>query len=343
MGKKSLNKHESLVAKQISRSLEELGVKCKHMKTEKAPQITTFYYNLAESKMISKVNEKTMDVVRDQLKVKLDLTRGAPPYSFAVTMTNKKRTGVMLKKLKQPVAGRALAVNVGKDIKNHDVIIDFGKVNHMLVAGTTGSGKSVFVNVLLAALYQQYNQGDFELWLIDPKRVSFIPFKGVSNAKIVTEFEGAVQLLQDMVGVMERRYTYMEQNKITDQNVFTPVFIVVDELAELMLTNREACEANLIRLLQKARQANIHLILATQRPTVDIVSGAIKAQCDTRVCLKMASAKDSTTVLDNGAAYKLLGHGDGIIKFPYDVGHKRFQSAYVSEEEIKNILKSACV
>lgn len=341
--KKKTSKHESLVAKQIRSSLKELGVDCKLMKTEKAPQITTFYYNLAESKLISKVTEKTMDVVRDQLKMKLDLTRGAPPYSFAVTMTNKKRAGVMLKKLKQPVAGHALAVNVGKDIKNHDVIIDFGKVNHMLVAGTTGSGKSVFVNVLLAALYKTYSSLEFELWLIDPKRVSFIPFKGVTNASIVTEFEDAVQLLQNMVEVMERRYTYMEQRGITDQNVFTPIFIVVDELAELMLTNREACEANLIRLLQKARQANIHMVLATQRPTVDIVSGAIKAQCDTRVCLKMASAKDSTTVLDNGAAYKLLGHGDGIIKFPYDVGQHRFQSAFVSEEEIKNILKSACM
>lgn len=327
------------IGDKMANQLEGLGIACKLKATKKSPQLTTYYYNLVDSRKIGKVNEKLIDIIRDYNKRDITLTRGGT-YSFSLSLTNKKRSSLTYQQLKQPehVTGN-INVAIGRDLNNKEVTLDFGKINHLLIAGTTGSGKSVLLNAILAAIVDTTHYSDFDLKLIDPKRVSFVPYKGLRNAEIITETEEAVNMLDHMIEIMENRYTYMEKNAITDKNVFKPIFIVVDELAELMLTMREECESTLIRLLQKSRQANMHVILATQRPTVDVVSGLVKAQCDTRICLKMASAKDSTTVLDKGIAYKLLGGGDGYIKYPYECGERRFQTAYVSDETLARIIE----
>lgn len=311
-----------------------MGIQVKLAKTVESPRFTTYYYNMQDPLQILKLKDKHVDVIRDFNKV--NVVYGHPEgYSFSLMIQKKKVSTLKVSKLKQPkIQSPHIKVNVGLDLLNKDVILDFDKTNHLLVAGTTGSGKSAFINTILYTLIRAVDQEDYELKLIDPKRVSFNAFKSLKNVELITETEQASDLFTQLIKLMEFRYKYMESHGETNKNIFKPTFVVVDELAELMLVDRANCEDKLIRLLQKGRQANIHIILATQRPTTDVISGLIKAQCDTRVCLKMASAKDSITVIDKGIGQTLLGRGDGFIKYPDKPDEIRFQTALVTDAAI---------
>lgn len=300
-----------------------------------SPQLTTYCFNLKDSRCIRNVNQRAVDVIVDYLKKPVELHKGGS-YSFTLSIAKEVPDLVDFKKIEQPKnSGKSIKIIVGQDVNNKPLTIDFNKVNHMLVAGATGSGKTVFVDAMLNALIKSVPNAEFDLKLIDPKRVSFNAYKNIANVDLITEMSDTSKMFNNMIALMEERYEHMEKTGETDKNIFKPVFIVVDELAELMLVDRGGCEKQLIRLLQKARQANIHIILATQRPTTDVISGLVKAQCDTRVCLKMASYKDSITVIDKGMGQRLLGRGDAYIKFPYEVEERRFQTAYISDEDIK--------
>ena len=326
----------------ICEILKLLGIDSVLKDETESPQLRTFYYDLNDSRQIVKLNSKAIEIISDYLKEPVEIVKGGA-HSFSVCIPKHVPDTVDLTKIKQ-YKNRAnnIRLTVGLDVNNDPVRIDFNKVNHMLVAGATGSGKSVFINSLLCALISSTPLDSYDLKLIDPKRVSFNAFKPMPNVELITEVMDASKLLDSMIDLMEERYQYMEGNRKTDKNIFKPIFIIVDELAELMLVDRGGCEEKLIRLLQKARQANIHIILATQRPTTDVISGLIKAQCDTRVCLKMASLKDSVTVIDKGIGKKLLGRGDAYIKFPYEVQEHRFQTAFIPEKEIRHLVNERC-
>lgn len=322
------------LGKEIIKQFAMMGMEIQLKKTIESTRFMTYYYNMKNPLQILKVTPRVIEVIKDFNKKNIIYTK-PQEYSFALSIQKDEPDDLSLLKLKQPTESKAMKINIGLGMQNQDIIIDFDKTNHMLIAGATGSGKSVFVNSLLYGLINNNKQENYDLKLIDPKRVSFNAFKGLKNVELITEVSDASDMLEEMIAVMESRYEYMEKNRITDKNVFKPIFIVVDELSELMMTEAETCESKLIRLLQKARQANIHIILATQRPTKDVVNGSIKAQCDTRVCLKMASQRDSMTVIDKGTGQTLLGRGDGLIKYPDRPEEIRFQTAYVSEEEIQ--------
>lgn len=324
----------------ITKQFQTMGLSVKLMKKVESPRFTTYYYDMKDPLQILKLKEKHIDVIRDFNKV--SIIYGKPEgYSFSLTVQKKRIKTLRVTALKQPISpGRRIKVNIGLDLLNRDVVIDFDKTNHILVAGTTGSGKSALINTLLYTLIKNVSQDEYELKLIDPKRVSFNAFKSLKNAELITEIDQATDMLDQLIILMESRYKFMETNNETDKNIFKPTFVVVDELAELMLVDRANCEEKLIRLLQKGRQANIHIILATQRPTTDVISGLIKAQCDTRICLKMASAKDSVTVIDKGIGQSLLGCGDGFIKYPDRPTEIRFQGALVKDEEIAKQISS---
>ena len=327
----------------ISEILNLLGIEADLACERQSPQLRTFYYDLKDSRKIIKINAKTQEVISDYLKEPVELVKGAANHSFSVCVPKHVPETVDLLKIKQ-YKNRAnkIRLRIGVDLDGAAIQFDFNKINHLLVAGTTGSGKSVLINSMLYALIGSTPLEDFDLKLIDPKRVSFNAFKDLPNTELITEIQDAADLLNSLIDVMEQRYQYMEANEETDKNIFKPIFVVVDELAELMLVDRGGCEEPLIRLLQKARQANIHIVLATQRPTTDVISGLIKAQCDTRVCLKMASLKDSITVIDKGIGKKLLGRGDAYVKFPSETRERRFQTAFVSEKEIRRLVNERC-
>ena len=317
-----MNNNGNIFASQFG----QLGLGVQFVKEEIGTQVATYYYNLDncadyDKNFIKKCLEKMS--AYNQMPLTF-----VPTFlsHFAISMPLAQRQTLWLTSLPQGY--------IGKEVNGLPFKFNFvNECVHLLVAGSTGTGKSVFLNSLIASLYLDNNMGDFMLYLIDPKRVSFQNFKDLVNVKLITDTNEAVYCFDQLIGIMEQRYSEMEQGK----KDFMPIFVIVDELADLMLESKYTCEESLVRLAQKSRQANIHLILCTQRPTVNVVSGLIKAQCDTRVCFKMASVRDSITILDHKGGEELLGYGDCLIKTPKQPIERRVQIAYISDDNLRKL------
>ena len=303
----------------------QLGLRVSLAKEQIGTQIATYFFNLDNCAEYNKnFIQKCLEKMSAYNHIPLTFVQTFESH-FAVSMPLQQRNTLWLTSLPYGCIG---AESNGAPFK-----FDFKETTHMLVAGATGTGKSVFLNSLIASLYMGC-EDKFYLVLIDPKRVSFQQFNGLSNVKLITETDEANYELEKLVGFMEQRYAEMQQGK----KDFYPIYVIVDELADLMLETRYTCEESLVRLAQKSRQANIHLILCTQRPSVNVVSGLIKAQCDTRVCFKTASVRDSIIILDHKGGEQLLGYGDCLIKTPRLPLEKRVQIGYISDERLKEIL-----
>ena len=311
-----MNRNGDIFASQFN----QLGLRVQFVREEIGTQIATYYFNLDncadyDKNFIKKCLEKMS--AYNQMPLTF-----VPTFlsHFAISMPLAQRDTLWLSSLPQGY--------VGKEVNGLPFKFNFkNECVHLLVAGSTGTGKSVFLNTLISSFYLDSDMDKFMLYLIDPKRVSFQHFKDLVNVKLITDTNEAVYCFDQLIGIMEERYSQMEQGK----KDFMPIFVIVDELADLMLESKYTCEESLVRLAQKSRQANIHLILCTQRPTVNVVSGLIKAQCDTRVCFKMSSLRDSITVLDHKGGEQLLGYGDCLIKLPKQPLEKRVQIAYISD------------
>ncbi|WPH57846.1 DNA translocase [Mycobacterium phage WXIN] len=240
--------------------------------------------------------------------------------------------------------GHPLSVPIGVDIEGRSVTARIDKMPHLLVAGTTGSGKSSFINSMLVSLLGA-DPDKVKLVLIDPKCVELTPYDGVAHLlrPVVTETVEAVGALQSLVDEMESRYEAMRAAKVRsiDGLGLPYIVVVIDELADLMMQAKEAVEGSTVRLLQKARAAGIHLVLATQRPSVDVVTGLLKANLPTRLAFATASLTDSRVVLDEGGAEQLLGMGDGLFKPVGSRSAVRIQGAYVSDAEIAGAVQQA--
>lgn len=231
-----------------------------------------------------------------------------------------------------------LTVGLGQTVDGKMLSINLAEMPHLLVAGATGSGKSTFVNAALVSILQRATPAEVRLLLIDPKMVELTPYDGIAHLlrPVVTDAEEAITALTDLVAEMERRYKLMRQHRArTIDGLGLPYIVaVVDELADLMMASKKL-EPLIVRLAQKARAAGIHLLLATQRPSVDVVTGLLKANVPSRLAFATSSLVDSRVVLDEGGAEQLLGMGDGLYK---PVGARaaiRIQGAYVSDKEIE--------
>lgn len=260
-----------------------------------------------------------------------------------------------------------LAFAVGKDISGDAVVGELNKMPHLLVAGQTGSGKSVMINTLLSSLLYRNSPSELKLILVDPKQVEMAPYEDVPHllTPIITEPEKTVSALKWAVNEMERRYKQMAELKIRNikdyntkikagghkiavadedgnmqqhENGAMPyIVIVIDEMADLMMVAKRDVEALIVRIAQKARAVGIHLVLATQRPSVDVITGLIKANVPARIAFTVASQIDSMTILDQGGAEKLLGQGDMLMKTVTMPKPKRIQGAWVTDEEVSEI------
>ena len=243
-----------------------------------------------------------------------------------------------------PVENHPLSIPVGVDVEGNPVTARLDKMPHLLVAGTTGSGKSSFVNTMLVSLLKA-DPEKVQLLLVDPKMVELAPYEGVAHLiqPVVTETTAAVEALQSLVDTMEARYASMRIAGVRNAEALGMPYVVavVDELADLMLAARDKIEPLIVRLLQKARAAGIHLVLATQRPSVDVVTGLIKANAPSRLAFSTASQIDSRVVLDEGGAEQLMGAGDGLFKPVGSRAAIRIQGAYVSDSEIEAAVKQA--
>lgn len=231
---------------------------------------------------------------------------------------------------------------IGIDTYNNPVCIDFTKQPHILIAGATGSGKSVALNSLICSLLFKVSPAVANFIFIDCKQVELSFYNKLPHTlSVITSPQEAIDMLEEVCKIMDARFYNMKCNnlKITNDK---HLFVVIDELADLMLTSRYEVEPYLVRIAQLGRAAGIHLIIATQRPTVNVISGLIKANITTRLALQTASVRDSMNILDHKGAESLLGRGDGILKVPYQVEEMRLQVSYISDNNINKVVDYWC-
>ena len=313
-------------------ALKMLGCNVKYVSEAISPQLATYYYDYEN---ISQYTKARLQSVVDKMSIyyhkKLTIVYDENAH-FGISMPNRQVSPLWLTNLEQPHDFHS--INIGKDLGNRDVILDFDKIPHLLIAGTTGSGKSILLKAIMFALYDSVRYDNFDLVIIDPKRTEFSMFREIGNVDYVDETTDAIAIVEDLVNEMEYRYSEMAKGNYN----FKHKFVVIDEVADLMLSSRYEVEESIVRLAQKSRAAKIHLIVATQRPTVNVITGTIKVNMPNRICLKMASGVDSRTMLDTKGAEELLGRGDAILVLDGTTTRTRFQCAMISDSNLKNAL-----
>ena len=245
-------------------------------------------------------------------------------------------------------AGSSLSFAIGRDIAGDATVGILDKMPHLLIAGSTGSGKSVMINTLLTSMLYRNSPSDLKLILVDPKQVELTPYNDIPHllTPVIIEPEKCISALKWAVNEMERRYTLLAEEKVRNITGYNDlkkdermpyIVIVIDELADLMMMAARDVEALIVRLAQKARAVGIHLVLATQRPSVDVITGLIKANVPARIAFTVASQVDSRTILDQVGAEKLLGKGDMLILTPELSKPKRIQGAFVDDPEVVKV------
>ena len=247
----------------------------------------------------------------------------------------------------------ALPMIFGQDTLGNDVIADLSKMPHLLIAGSTGSGKSVALNAMLVSLLCSLKPTELKLIIIDPKRLEFAAYDGIGHLlfPIVTETKKAIPILKWVVQTMEKRYEIMAKHGVRnladyqmvaqrnkEMETMPLMVVIIDELADLMMTAGKAVEDSIARIAQMARAAGIHMIIATQRPSVDVITGMIKVNFPNRVAFKVTSKIDSRTILDAGGAEKLLGRGDMLFLDASKSHLVRVHGAYISDQEIHDVV-----
>lgn len=244
--------------------------------------------------------------------------------------------------------GSSLSFAIGRDIAGEAMVGQLDKMPHLLIAGATGSGKSVMINTLLTSMLYRNSPSDLKLILVDPKQVELTPYNDIPHllTPVIVEPEKCISALKWAVNEMERRYSLLAEEKVRNIKSYNElsreqsmpyIVIVIDELADLMMLAARDVEALIVRLAQKARAVGIHLVLATQRPSVDVITGLIKANVPARIAFTVASQVDSRTILDQGGAEKLLGKGDMLLLTPEFNKPKRIQGAFVDDPEVVKV------
>jgi S-DNA-T family DNA segregation ATPase FtsK/SpoIIIE len=250
-------------------------------------------------------------------------------------------------------AASPLTIALGKDIVGKPFITDLKKLPHLLIAGTTGSGKSVGINAMILSLLYKNSPDQLRLMMIDPKMLEFSIYNDIPHllTPVITQSKQAIAALSNMVGEMERRYAlmsesrtknienYNEKMKKSNMALLPYIVVIIDELADLMMTSGKEVEFSIARLAQMARASGIHLIVATQRPSVDVVTGLIKANLPSRISYKVGQKVDSKIILDAQGAESLLGRGDMLFTPPGMSGLIRLHAPWSSEDEIEKIVE----
>jgi S-DNA-T family DNA segregation ATPase FtsK/SpoIIIE len=342
------------VGVQLVEALGHFGVEAKVVGSVSGPHVTRYELRLAPGIKMSKVSN-----MRDDLAYALaaDDVRILAPIpgkrAVGVEVPNTVRHMVHLGDVSQnpPEGWSPLAVWLGKDIDGRAIGIDLAQQPHVLVAGTTGAGKSGAVNAMLASILMRSSPNDVRLVLVDPKQVELNLYEQIPHllTPVVTSPRLAANVLQNLIGEMEQRYSLMsksrtrkleELNRMRVRNGERPlpyVLCVIDELADLMMVAPGEVEDAIIRLAQKSRAVGIHLLLATQRPSADIITGMIKANVPARIAFAVSSQTDSRVILDQNGAESLLGKGDMLFKPGNGSKLNRIQGAFVDEEEIEKL------
>lgn len=339
-------------SKRLTQALADLGVEAHVLRAIVGPRVTRYELRLGSGIKVSRIRNLQQDIAYALAATEVRILAPIPGKSaVGVEVPNTKPATVTLGDVFQEYpAGNdwALPVGLGKDISGKPVFMDLAEMPHLLVAGTTGSGKSVMLNNLLTSLILTTDPRQVKLVLIDPKRVELSQFARIPHliTPVVTDVKKASNALSWAVAEMERRYEVLEKhgarslegyNERSEQQM-PYVVVVIDELADLMMAAASKVEDAVIRLAQKARAVGIHLVVATQRPSVDVITGMIKANIPSRIAFAVSSQVDSRVILDTPGAEALLGSGDMLFKPVTSLRSSRIQGAYITENEVEEIV-----
>lgn len=342
----------------LVKTLESFGVRTRVLDICRGPSVTRYELQPLAGVKISRITSLADDIALNLASAGVRIEAPIPGKpAVGVEVPNRKSTPVNIRSIFESAAytrsASPLTLALGKDIAGAAQVADLCKMPHLLIAGSTGSGKSVCVNSIIISFLYNASPEDVRLILIDPKVVELAEYNGIPHLlmPVVTEPRKAAGALGSAVAEMERRYHLFAENNVRDIKTFnhlaekTPeleklpyIAIIVDELADLMMTAGKEVEDYICRLAQKARAAGMHLIVATQRPSVDVITGLIKANIPSRIAFAVSSQVDSRTILDTGGAEKLLGMGD-MLFMPVGASKPvRVQGTYVRDEEITAVL-----
>lgn len=342
------------ISKQLEQKLKNFGVSGKVVGISPGPVVTTYEYSPAPGIKINKIVGLADDLALG-LKAQSVRVVGSVPGKAAlgIEIPNEIRQIVYIRELIAAEAYRAnshkLSIALGLDVVGNLAMANLAKMPHLLIAGATGAGKSVGINTIIASILYNATPEEVRFLMVDPKRIELSGYEGIPHLlhPVVVDPKLASRALNWAVREMERRYRLLEEARVKSfdtynetQNEKLPyIVVIVDELADLMMVASKDVEAAIARLAQMARAAGIHLILATQRPSVDVLTGLIKANFPTRISFKVSSKIDSRTILDASGAEHLLGAGDMLLLAPGTSQIKRIHGAYISEKETSDIVQ----
>lgn len=336
-------------------TLQSFGVKAKVLKVNHGPTITRYEVQPASGVKVSKIVNLADDIA---------LALAAPGVRIEAPIPGKAAVGVEVPhmkditvRLRDIISSKEFSKSEGKlqlalgmGIDGKPIVADLSKMPHLLVAGATGSGKSVCINTIITSILYKATPDEVKLLLIDPKKVELTSYKGLPHlfAPVVTDPKKAASVLKLVVDEMENRYELFSgsatrgiesyNQKVDEKDKLPYIVVIIDELSDLMMVSASDVEDNICRLAQMARAAGIHLVIATQRPSVDVITGLIKANIPSRISFAVSSQTDSRTILDMGGAEKLLGKGDMLLAPAGTQKPQRVQGAFIDNDEISNIV-----
>lgn len=340
--------------KKIEDTLKNFGVDAKVIQVTKGPAITRFELQPSAGVKVSRIVSLTDDIALSLAAPSVRIEAPIPGKSaIGIEVPNDKIAPVYLREVIDSKKFRNfksdLAIGLGKDIAGNIVIVDLSKMPHLLIAGATGSGKSVCINSLIVSLLYKASPQQVKMILIDPKVVELNIYNGIPHllTPVVTDPKKAAGVLNWAVQEMTKRYNLFAQYGVRDidsynekykENSLYKIVIIIDELSDLMMVSPAEVEEYIFRLAQMARAAGIHLVIATQRPSVDVITGVIKANIPSRISFAVSSQIDSRTILDMAGAEKLLGKGDMLFNPIGAAKPMRIQGAFISEEEVEAVV-----
>ena len=325
--------------------ITSIGYNCECVKITTGATVSSYHFDLHNIRHVKKVNADIVPMLKAELKCSV-ISNKSDIAHFALEIPNQARSDVYLKSAMMThefMNTSGIPACLGTDVEGKALAVDISSLPHMIVSGTTGSGKSVLINSIITSIIFRLPPSACQFVLIDPKKSEFFQFANIPHLfnTVITDTNEAIHMLSEMVRIMEERSTLLEsmgKRDITGTDII-PIIIVIDELADLMDTSKGEVEEYITRLAQRGRSCGLHLIIATQSPRSSVLTPLVRSNILTKVALRCTTDIDSRISLGRNGARDLLGRGDGIIQgLPGDIREYRFQAAWISPEDIQRVV-----